>query len=449
MASREIHVAVTEQPAGQAVWSAVCRNRAKVVVEDGRYALDGGAVPDGGAKPLPRGDLVLALPSHQVVMRVLDLPVAEDAEIASMVELQIDKFSPFPLDQMVVSHEVLELNGDGGHVLAAVARTSIINALGQRFAAKGTKVVRVDSLLLGRWQTLLEAGQLETDGRETLVMVEDGVLSVIIHDAGALVSLSGLGEIPPALDADLAVDLVKELAHLMVGIEAERGKMQPSTVTLWSRQGTGLESLLEALQKRFPGRVRERSLDVLASAISGVASRSIGTRRGLDLTPAAWRGAEDSLRFRRRMVLIAAASFGAWVMLAAAGWGLVAWQRADVEAYRAAEKRWLEPANAVRRQRMQVQMIQRYMDRRLSALECLREVSRLQPVGVDLTSFTYSKGEGIEIVGEADSGTLVIAFNEQLNTSELFTDVTAGARTLTSRQRHRFSFKISFSKETP
>ncbi len=449
MASRDITVAVTEQPAGQVVWSIVRRGRAGTTVEDGRWSLDGSAVPGAGDKPLPKGAIVLALPPHSVVMRVLDFPVAEASEIASMVDLQIDKFSPFPLDQMVVSHEILQQDSHGVRVLAAVARSAVVNPLGKRCAPKGTKITRVDALLLGRWQTLVDAGQLESEGRETLVIVEDGALSVIIHDAGVLVSLSGLGEIPPALEPDMAADLVQELAHLIIGIEAERGKVRQATLTLWSRQESGIEALSAALQTRFPGGVRERSLDVLASALSGVASRSLGTPRLLDLTPVVWRGAEEAQRFRRQMVLAGVACLGAWVALGGAGWGLVAWQRADVAAYKAAETRWQEPANAVRRLRTQVQMIQRYMDRRVSALECLREISQLQPAGVDLTSFTYSKGDGIEIVGEAESGALVITFNEQLNTSKLFTDVTAGARTLTSRQRHRFSFKISFSKGEP
>jgi len=113
------------------------------------------------------------------------------------------------------------------------------------------------------------------------------------------------------------------------------------------------------------------------------------------------------------------------------------------------EVRWMEPANEVRRLRLQVDMIERYTDRTHSALECLREISALQPQGLDLTSFTYRKGEGLDLDGEADSGPLVNEFNEKLNQSKLFADVKPGTRTLTRKGRHRFGFDISFPEATP
>jgi len=439
--------AITERPDGTVAWVAVRRGRGGSESDEGVFSLGGELASRGLFKG---ASVVLAVPSHQMVMRVLDLPATDAEELAGMVDLQVDKFSPFPLDQMVVSHEILARREGGCAVLAAAARSSVITAAGQRFKDAGIRISRVDALLLGRWQTLVEGGQLAMEGRETLVLVDGGGVDVLTHEAGVPVALSGLGEVPAADDADLANELAQEIEHMLMGLEAERGRATPSVVSVWSPAGEG-RVIAGALQSRLKRPVCEQSLDTLASAVSGTARRAQNAAPGglLDLTPPAWREADRVRLFRRRLIMVAALLLGGWLLLAGGGWGTVAWQRARVEQLKAAEQRWMEPANAVRRLRMQVQMIQRYMDRRVSALECLREISELQPAGVDLTSFTYRKGDGMELVGEADSGALVNQYNEMLNASELFASVKAGARTLTPKQRHRFSFEITFRKENP
>ncbi len=444
----ELTASITELPDGTAAWVAGRRSRGGGGTDEGTFALDGEAAGRG----LFRGaSVVLAVPSVQMVMRVLEFPAADADELGAMVGLQVDKFSPFPLDQMVVSHEVLVQRDSGCTVLAVAARGSVISAAGLRFKDAGIKISRVDALLLGRWQTLVDSGLLEREGRETLVLMDGGCVDVLTQEARIPVALSGLGSVPMPGDTETANELALEIEHLLMGLEAERGRVSPSMVTVWSQKGEG-RTLAGALQARLKQTVRERSLDSLASALRGTARRAqIAPAVGalLDLTPAAWRETERLQWFRRRMIIAAAALLGGWVLLAACGWGAVALQRAQVERLKVEEQRAMEPANAVRRLRMQVQMIRRYMDRRTSALECLREISLLQPTGVDLSSFTYRKGDGMELVGEADSGALVIEYNEKLNASALFQSVKAGPRTLTPKQRHRFSFELTFAKEAP
>ncbi len=443
-------LAVAELPDGRTAWASWRRGRGADTTADGFFGPEGveaTAIPD---KSVTRA-AILALPSSQMVMRVLEFPVTDPAELTAMTELQVDKFAPFPLDQMVVSHEVLAQQEGRSIVLAVAARIAVVIEAGQRLtAAHGLRIVRVDALLLGRWQTLREAGQIEDKGRETLVLVDESGVDVLTHEAGVPVGLSGLGDVPVSIDAASADDLAQELMHLLMGIEVERGRQAQSVITVWS-DGRDASALIGALQSRASIPVRQRLLGTLPSAVSGVAGRAAldtGSRL-LDLTPPAWHQTEAAHDFRRRLILITGILLGGWLLLAAGGWGLMAWQRARVAQLESADQRWSEPAGAVRRLRTQAQLIQRYMDRRTSALECLREVSMLQPPGVDLASFTYRKGDGLKLEGEADSGALVIEYNEKLNASELFETVKAGPRTLTAKGRHRFSFEIIFKKETP
>jgi len=100
--------------------------------------LAGAALPRG---PLKRGwrqlfqpQLNLAwLPPDQVYLRVLRLPAGDDAELRSMLELQIEKLSPLPVNQIVWGYEVLDVpDGDGCTLVVVVAsRTAVETYLGQ------------------------------------------------------------------------------------------------------------------------------------------------------------------------------------------------------------------------------------------------------------------------------------------------------------------------------
>lgn len=417
----------------------------KGVLEEGRVDTD----QDGVDRRLTKTSFaVLGIPSDQIFMRVLDLPTTDPEELSGMVELQLDKMFPFPIDQMVLSHEVLSYREGGCTVLAAAARSSAILAVGETLKQAGSKIGRVDALLLGRWQTLLASGCLAKKGRETLVLMDDGHMNVLTHDAGVLIALGSLGEVSLVDEPDYAAEVALEIEHLLMGLNAEHGQPDSIKVSIWSLQEEG-KLLAQALEKRIDTAVQCLSLDQLPSVLSGLVDRARNAEPEalIDLTPHIWREAEKAVAFRRQMAMTGAALFGGWLLLAGLLWGGVALQRTHVQRLRDADERWMEPANEVRRLRMQVQMIRRYTDRRFSALETLREISMLQPAGVDLTSFTYRKDDGVELVGEADSGALVILFNERLNDSDFFDAVVAGPRTLTPRQRHRFSFEIGFNME--
>jgi Tfp pilus assembly protein PilN len=255
-----------------------------------------------------------------------------------------------------------------------------------------------------------------------------------------------LGTVHDLADPEVAADMAQEVSHLLMGIELERGRATEQQVTLWSDEP--LPPFVSALSTACGVTVGERLLGKLPTVSHGAAARSLAGGALLDLTPASWTSAASAKRTRRMMLVSALVVLGLWGVFVGGGLGWIAFERARLHGLEAEAKRWSEPANAVRRLRLQVSLIERYTDRTYSALEILREISQLQPEGTDLTTWTYRKGEGLSIDGEADSGPLVNAFNEQLNQSALFTDVKPGTRTLTRAGRNRFSFDIQFAEAT-
>jgi Tfp pilus assembly protein PilN len=182
----------------------------------------------------------------------------------------------------------------------------------------------------------------------------------------------------------------------------------------------------------------------MPSATYGAVTRTLQGGGLLDLTLDSWRLSASAKRDRRRLLGLSVIILCVWGVLVGSGLGWIELEKMRLGRLKKEDEELAGPANKVRKLRLQASMIERYTDRTYSALECLREISRLLPDGVDLTSFSYRKGESIDIGGEADSGTLVNRFNEALNQSKLFGDVKSGAHTLTKKGRRRFSFDIKF-----
>jgi len=386
--------------------------------------------------------VVMALPSTELLLRVMEFPAVDDEDLEGMIELQVDKFSPFPVDQMVVSHEVVSRDEESVRVLVAAAREKAINEAAAVLQKQGLRIERVDAALLGCWKNIVDAGELAESGRETLVLISGDCVEALTHENGVPKALSCLGKVPDLNDAEVAEEISQEVAHLLMGLEVEHGRVSRQMITLWSDGDQRV--FAHALKNVCSQEVSEKSLGILPSVAHGVALRNMSGSGLLDLTPQAWCTAASCKRARRQLIGSALGVVCVWLLLVGGALGWIKFEKMRLKHLEQVDAELSKPANEVRQLRLQVSMIKKYTDHTYSALECLREISSMQPEGVDLTSFTYRKGESMHIDGEADSPLLVSQFNEALNRSKLFSEVKPGTRTLTKRGRHRFSFDIRF-----
>jgi len=178
---------------------------------------------------------------------------------------------------------------------------------------------------------------------------------------------------------------------------------------------------VESLRRECPCEVTTASLDSLPTAAQGLALRSAAGNGGrLDLTPPAWRAVEGQKSFRKKMITITVLLAVVWLLAAGALIGGLFLEESRVASLTSGRDEMRGPAMEVRTMRRRAYMIRRYMDRSDSALECLREISELQPAGVDLESFSYRKGDGVRIKGEAGRVNQVYSFKSNLDKSELF-----------------------------
>lgn len=411
------------------------------------------------AEPLPddfpsktAGPTTIALPASQVVTRILTLPLLDAEELAGAVDLQVDKFSPFPVEQMVYSYEVLEQRDEETVVLVAISQRTSVAGWGDVLRENGMDIVRVDCSALGMWKALQRKDILDRERRQSLLVLDEDEIVLLTHDGGKLLSISGLGDPENFDDPDACADLAEEVNRILMETDADHGEGENAELILWVWPEHGdVATLRDALSTALVVSIVEDVQRYDAEDVaSGILQRSLGQEQvesaSINLIPEEWVRASDARVFRKKLFIIGGGLLGLWLALLAGGWAYMTWEQARLEQLRAREQEWLQPANAVRGMRQQVLMIDRYRERTHSALETLREISALQPEGIDLISLTYRSADGLEIVGEADSGSLVLQFNQNLNDSDLFADVRPGTRTRTRQGRHRFSFEVTWGE---
>ncbi len=389
-----------------------------------------------------KGDVSLCLSGESVLLKVLTLPSSNNEEIRSMAELQIDKLSPFPIESMVSSCEVLRKSDNEARVLLAAVRQDMVQQAGDALEKLGVKSVRVDATSLGWCAVLRNAKIIPAEGRHVFVIFNGEMPEIIMFQDGlpALFrTISGVEGMEQALMED---DIASEVANTLMSAELELGSVDNVVITLLSGGNTS-DSLVDMIQARCMCEVAVRSLDGLQALAEGAAQRHLALSQTkdpcMDLTPAAWKDRGASLDLKKKIINYSLAAIGLWVVLVG-GFALDFFYQKYRLASLCSERDALKPTYLeVKEMRNKVLTITRYMERKYSALECFREICTVQPEGVELNSFSYRKTEEISIAGNAQDVTQVYTFKEKLDTGGFFKE---SVLTGPIKNKDREDFKI-------
>jgi len=368
-----------------------------------------------------RGRVTLGLSSEQLLIRVVKLPSVPEEDLKGMVELQVDKLSPFPIENMVVSYEILSKTADSYLVLAAAAKNDVVDSTGKILAQSGIFPGRVDANVLGWWRLLKDSGNVKESGRQIFVIMADGVPDVIVSQDGIPVVFRSLNEKGPLTDDEFYSEIARDVAYSMIALDLEYGGGHCS-MSVWHRGDKPL-LLAEKMRLECPCEVFLKALDSLPPVTEGLARRTADAGQLLDLTPDSWRLSGGEKLFKHRMIMGALVVIGIWALCVVLFAGGLFYQQKRVTSLEAELKTTQLPADEVISIRKRVSIITRYSDRTRSSLECLREITMLMPEGVEMTSFEYKRASnppGVTINGQAPSVSLVYDFKGSLDASKIF-----------------------------
>lgn len=385
----------------------------------------------------------LCLESSSVLFRCLTLPTTVLAEVADMVALQLDKLLPLAAEEMTVSFETLAQDDVNTVVLACAVPTATVETAAGRLRVAHGRVRRVDVAALACVR-LLEARKIELSPDREVVLLDEGPqATLVVLDGGVpvLARSAGSAEAPDA-------DVVRTVRLSVLEAEADRGARPLERITLVSAR-PGAEALRPKLAAALACAVRVLSPSELGTFSQGAALRQ-GSVGALDLTPTTWSSAVSDRRFRRGLLNVLGGGLLLWALLAAGLYGGPALLERRAVRIEAGIKALEPAARAVRDIQNRVRMIQVYMDRELSPLETLREVSALLPEGITLASFRYRREDRrLSVQGSAQSTPLVYEFKQRVDASPLFSEsALVSGPTINPRTRGAdFELLVLFKKE--
>jgi type IV pilus assembly protein PilM len=208
----------------------------------------------------------VGLANRRVVVRIIELPVLPEEDLAAAIPFQAQEHIPIPLDQAVVDYQLLEeIEGPEGQrlmrVLVVAAELATIEPV---LAAMHAAKLEVRTLELNAYPLVRSLANGST-GAEAIVDIGAGVTSVVVHHGGTIrftriLSSFGGDEFTNAIAQGLNVSQD----------EAETLKANASSIL---RQRSG------ATGKR---RRRAPAADVVASAdlVTPLIDRFVGEIRG-------------------------------------------------------------------------------------------------------------------------------------------------------------------------
>ncbi len=392
------------------------------------------------------GMLGLAIPAERVLMRVVELPSVDPDELHGMAELQVDKFSPFPLDQVSIAIEILHQTEDHSRVLVAAVQDDFIDQLGQFANGAGLFPEALDVDVMGWWTLLRDERKLLGSGQELVLIHDDHCAQLVVARDEVPLMIRALDASLPLHDAAFAREMADEIEYTLVTMEAGWGAEALQRFTICVK-GAAPGETLKTLQDELGIEVKSVDLDALPPLSEGLNRRLASPESAsMNLAPASWREMLAARQMQRKAAIIGGVSLAIWLVLIGGLWFFSSDQKAKLANAQADINRLQAEVSAVRELRGQYESLEAYADRSHSTLECLREVAMLLPPDVDITSFVYNKANAINLRGEAASDGPVIDFIAKLEASGLFENITTEGISTTSRGgRTRSQFRLTMS----
>ncbi len=389
-----------------------------------------------------------ALPASSMLLRVTELPSQDAAELASMVELQVDKFSPFPIDQTQFSFEILMQQEGRSRVLIAAMKKEPVNTLGAALRHGGVILHRLDCRAVVWWAAMKERELISAHGRHTLLLLEAHDVALIVLHHGEPVVFRSLGAHDQFGTQEDCEELLDEVRFTLTALEAEWGSAEEVSLDVWSH-GEAPEIFRSSLEEEPGAAPKYHQFEELSPFHEALARRSAATGNvQLNLAPLGWLADELYRGALRKLGMFSVLFLGMWLTVMVALMVFLHLRVSKLDELQAGHAGLQEQAVLASRLQAKVKSLEQYSDRTYSALEVLREVSVRLPAGVDLTSMNYKKGESTSLKGTADEASPIHDFIAASEQSGLFTEVIAD-NIISRRDRDRVRTDFSIELKLP
>lgn len=379
------------------------------------------------------------LPLERVFLRVLRLPVCEEAELESMLELQLEKYSPLPLAQIVWTHLRLPggLENEQAILLVILPRAVVEEFLGQ-LEVRGFNADRLDLPVLDQLLALTP----QADSAWLLPVNATTVLGAW-WAGGAWRNISLLNTGAPA---DRAAALRGQIAQIQWAGELEGWLMNE---TEWHLVG-GPESVSEwepAVTEALGRRPDIRPPSGLADLAGSASGRALRSGNAFPMIPG-----ERALAYQQQLnnrlgigaLGAVLAAYMVCVIVYFAALQVVKYQHQRI-ATRVKEVAG-SYTNAVQMQK-RVQLLEQQSELKFAALEAWKTASSEMPAELTLNRLTLSRGREMTLAGTApaDASEKITDYNERFTKTTINGQkvaVTSPDTRLGANNTYSWSFRV-------
>ena len=395
-----------------------------------------------------KGEVTVALRSSELLMRTMKLPSTDPREIADMVGFQVDKFSPFPIDQLAMAHEILAISEDSSQVLMAAAKRDRIDAIGDSLETKGLLIHSIDARILGWLQLLQDENKLSGSGCEILILVDGIDFTLMVLSNGLPITFRFL---EAQLDDMTVVDeLTYEIGYTLTTLDVEHDLPAPESICFWSI-GDVPEPLQSKLAEKCGLTVEYHYLGELPPLSEGILRRSRSEKSHIELIPREWIEHQQRLKLRKQFTLISGSVASLWLLILLIFLSVFKVRDMQLASIQADANAIAPLAHRAEVNQRKLKALKVYTDRTDSSLECMREITQLLPIGdIEFLSYNYNRDKGITLRGSGRDKTIVNDFFTALSNSDLFDGIkneSSTDKTTKGVRRTVFSVSLPLAKK--
>lgn len=412
--------------------------------------------------------VVACIPRHFVTVRTLDLPATDPNEIDSMINLQVGKQTPYAKEDIFFAYKTIETSVAGyTRVMLAIVARNIVNERLDAFLKAGLTVtnVTISSEGVCNWflQAYPENKGLKNTQAAIVIDVESNFSDFIVVRQDSMVFtrniLIGSNHFVEGF-WDWSVKFEDEIKRSLERYQVEEKNIEIVKAYL-SGSGSNIEGLAALIEKSL--KIPVESTDqfkkmtfaemgqdpredhfktVSMTQAFGVAEA--GAKPFIDLLPSE-RRIQDAMSSKARQLMVLGVLIGAIVsVFSFFCLATVYNKKAYLEKINQKIEEITVEAEEINEMRSVVDLVEQRLDARGSALDCIREIYRITPGEITLTSIDVEERRAVILKGYGFTMSDVFKYVKVLEESDKYETVKTAYTRIKNENGKKFAeFEIN------